>query len=212
MVTVSQRVESASDEELARHAQIERGEWLEELFRRYQRRMYACAHRMLRAEEVEDAVQEISIRIMQGLPRFRGDAAIGTWLYSVARHTCLDVRRRRRAMSPLEDGEILRDGTTVGMAEGEKGDPEGTFETAIIACRTSLAINELPLSQQEVVLLRLGAGLSTKATAEALGITPDAVKARLRRARAKLRVDLSEAVMCPECGPGAYSLESGSVG
>ncbi len=211
MKTVSERAQSASDEELARRAQIERGEWLDELFRRYQRRMYACAHRMVHAEEVEDAVQEISVRILQGLPRFRGDAAIGTWIYSVARHTCLDVRRRRRVISPLEDGENLPDGAAVGLGEGEAWDPEETFETAIIACRTSIAINELPPSQQEVVLLRLGAGFSTEATAEALGITTDAVKARLRRARAALRQELSEVVLCPQCGPGAYSLESGSV-
>jgi RNA polymerase sigma-70 factor (ECF subfamily) len=211
MASMTESLESATDEELARHAQMDQGEWLEELFRRYQRRMYGCAHRMVLPDEVEDAVQEISMRVMQGLPRFRGDAAIGTWLYSVARHTCLDVRRRRRRFEPLEDGDTVPLGTAVGMAEGETEDPEASFETAIMACRTSLAIQDLPPSQQGVVLLRLGVGLSTEATAERLGITPDAVKARLRRARARLREELSQAAMCPLCGPGAYSLGGGGV-
>lgn len=191
-----------SDQELAERAQLGDGDWLAELFRRYERRMFGCAHRMVAVGEVEDTVQEIAVRIMTGLPRFRGDSSISTWVYSVARHTCLDVRRRRKETVDSDTLPDVADNTT---------SPEDSFEMSIIACRAASAVGRLPESQQDVVLLRLGAGLSTEVTATELGITVDAVKARLRRARATLRAELGEAVSCPVCGPGAYSLDSTGV-
>lgn len=191
-----------SDQELAERAQLGDGDWLAELFRRYERRMYGCAHRMVAVGEVEDTVQEIALRIMRGLSRFRGDSSISTWIYSVARHTCLDVRRRRKETFDLESMPDVVDDTTT---------PEDSFEMSIMACRAAGAVGRLPESQQDVVLLRLGAGLSTEETATELNLTVDAVKARLRRARATLRAELGEAVSCPVCGPGAYSLDSTGV-
>ena len=159
---------------------------------------------MLAPREVEDAVQEIALRMMRGLPRFRGESSVSTWVYSVARHTCLDMRRRRRATAPLPED---------GPPERENGlTPENAFNVSIIACRTALAIDRLPSTQQDVVLLRLGAGLSTEETASRLGITADAVKARLRRARAQLRLHLGETIECPQCGPGSYSVGAASMG
>ena len=192
-----------SDEELARRAQMGEREWLDELFRRHQRRVLGCAHRMVTPGEVEDAVQEIAERVMKGLPGFRGDSAVGTWIYSVARYTCLDVRRRRHPTAEL--AAVIEHEPDDGM------EPEEAFDISVVACRTATAIAELPEGQREVVVLRLGAGLSTEATAQRLGTSTDAVKARLRRARATLRAQLGETITCPACGPGAYSLDAGGV-
>lgn len=192
-----------TDRELAERARLGDGDWLAELFRRYERRMYGCAHRMVAVGEVEDTVQEIALRVMRGLPSFRGDSSVSTWIYSVARHTCLDVRRQRSDTAELSE-------TVVDIID-EETTPEDSFEMSIMACRAARAIGNLPESQQDVVLLRLGAGLSTEETADHLDITVDAVKARLRRARITLRESLSETVACPLCGPGAYSLGSTGV-
>lgn len=192
-----------SDEELARRAQMGEREWLDELFRRHQRRMLGCAHRMVTPGEVEDAVQEIALRVMKGLPGFRGDSSVGTWIYSVARYTCLDVRRRRRPTAELS--------AVVEHEADETISPEEAFDLSVMACRTATAIAKLPDTQRDVVMLRLGSGLSTQATAQRLGTSADAVKARLRRARATLRRELGEIVMCPACGPGAYSLDASGV-
>jgi len=197
------RASDLSDEELARRAQMGERVWLDELFRRHRRRMLGCAYRMVTPGEVEDAVQEIALRVMNGLPGFRGDSSVGTWIYSVARYTCLDVRRRRRPTVELS--------AVVDRETDETTSPEYAFNLSIMACRTATAIAELPEGQREVVMLRLGEALSTEATAERLGISVDAVKARLRRARAALRDELGEVVVCPACGPGAYSLDARGV-
>jgi RNA polymerase sigma-70 factor (ECF subfamily) len=159
---------------------------------------------MVSPSEVEDATQEMSLRVMRGLRRFRGDSSLGTWIFSVARHTCLDVRRRRRPPATVLPDDLLPDALETGV-------PFHSFEMSILACRTALALQQLPPTQRDVVLLRLGAGASTAETARELGITPDAVKARLRRARIGLRKALEETIECPKCGPGAYRIEGGGV-
>ncbi|MGH9167231.1 MAG: RNA polymerase sigma factor, partial [Acidimicrobiia bacterium] len=185
-----------SDEEQARRPDLGDRRWLAEIFRRYESRLWSCAHRMVLPGEVEDAYQEIALRILDGLPRFRGDSSLSTWIFSVARHTCLDVRRRRRGTAAQLEEQVPSSEAT--------GAGEHSFDLSVAACRTALALRELPDSQQAVVLLRLGWGLSTQQTAERLGISRDAVKARLRRARVALRDSLEEALSCPACGPGSY--------
>ena len=191
-----------SDEELAALAQVSHGRWLEELFRRFEARLRGCAHRMVAPGEVEDAFQEIAERIMRGLARYRGESSLSTWIYSVARFTCLDVRRRRKTVASIDE---------VPELESTDARPDDVITQSVMACRTALAIHALPESQQEVVLLRLGAGLSTQATAERLNISADAVKARLRRARVHLRELLGEEMECPACGPGSWAIAAARV-
>ncbi len=113
---------------------------------------------MIAPGEVEDAVQEIALRKIKSLPTFRGASSVATWIYSVARHTCLDVRRRRR--TPSEPFSGVDD-----LIPGDEALPDQSFQHSVMACRTTLAIRELPASQQEVVLSRSGEGLPTEATA-----------------------------------------------
>ncbi len=200
--TYGTRPETSSDEDIVRAAQLGWAESVDELYERFERRIFACAHKMVAPAEVEDAVQEIALRMIKSLPTFRGDSSVATWIYSVARHTCLDVRRRRR--SPSEPISGVDD-----LIPGDEVLPDQSFEHHVMACRTALAIRDLPESQQEVVLSRLGEGLSTEDTAAHLGVSQDAVKARLRRARSTLRESLTEYLECPMCGPGSYSVGPG---
>ena len=189
---------SLTDDEFMAAAEYGNPLWLGELFARYQGRLFGCAHRMLAPAEVEDATQEINERILRGLPRFRGDSTIGTWIFAVARNTCLDVRRRRKPAVSSSD-VILESIPSTNQ-------PADDFDISILGCRAALAIRDLPPGQADVVVLRLGEGLSTAETAAHLGITEDAVKARLRRGRRHVRSALAEQLVCPRCGPGSYAV------
>ncbi len=178
-------------------------DWLRELFVRYEGRLLGCAHRMLAPGEVEDATQEINERILKGLHHFRGDSTVGTWIFSVARNTCLDVRRRRRPVVYSPDAILENFASPV--------EPADIFDISILGCRTALAIRDLTAGQASVLVLRLGRSLSTAETAAQLGITEDAVKARLRRARRRLRSALAQQIVCPQCGPGAYVVTGTTV-
>lgn len=192
-----------TDEELAATARDGDREWLGELLRRYRGRLLGCAHRMVSPGEVEDATQEICERILKGLPRFRGDSAVGTWIFAVARNTCLDVRRRRR---PIADSS---DATLESIPSASQ--PADDFDILILGCRTARAIRDLPEGQARVVILRLGDGLSTAETAARLRLTEDAVKARLRRARRHLQSSLTQEIACPRCGPGTYAISGNTI-
>lgn len=192
-----------TDAELVALPLYEDPDWLSELFSRYEGKLMGCAHRMVAPEEVEDAAQEINERILKGLPKFRGDSAVGTWIFAVARNTCLDVRRRRKPAAYSSDKVLER----IPAGRG----PEDIFDISILGCRTALAVRDLPSGQAAVVMLRLGQGLSTAETATQLGITEDAVKARLRRARQHLRSALAQRIACPQCGPGTYTITSATI-
>lgn len=84
---------TCSHEELARAAQLDQGVWLDELYRRFEERIFGCVHQVVarrrrgcgsgdRPESPPKAVW------------FRGGSSITTWMDAVARHTCLDVRKR----------------------------------------------------------------------------------------------------------------------
>src|SRR5215210_6020055 len=67
----------------------------DEVVRRYGPTIHALCLRLLGdAEAAFDASQETFVRAYDRLPRFRGDAALGTWLYRIAVNVCLDILRR----------------------------------------------------------------------------------------------------------------------
>ena len=67
----------------------------EELYRAHAGRLYSLAFRMLgNGADAEDLLQEIFLSAHRKLESFRGEAALGTWLYRLAMNHCLDVLRR----------------------------------------------------------------------------------------------------------------------
>src|SRR5579871_2575001 len=76
----------------------------EALYHRYKRRVYGLALRIVGASDAEEVAQEAFIRIFRGLPKFRGDAALSTWIYRLAVNAALSHRTRRAGNRlPLED-------------------------------------------------------------------------------------------------------------
>jgi len=162
------------------------------LVTRFGGRLLAVARRILRDEdEARDALQEAYLLAFRALPRFAGDSRISTWLHRIVVNAALMRIRRRKArpeepIEPLlpsfrEDGHATepfrewRDGADALLARRE--------------ARTLVreAIDRLPESYRLVVLLRDIDELDTVETAELLGVTPNAVKIRLHRARQALR-------------------------
>ncbi|MEP7091400.1 MAG: sigma factor, partial [Nocardioidaceae bacterium] len=97
-VSTDESVSQASDRALARRAGLGDGEAFEELFGRRFLPTLRYALRMLDGDEqlAEEAVQETWIKAWRGLPDYRGDSAVQTWLFSIVAHEVLTVRRRRR--------------------------------------------------------------------------------------------------------------------
>jgi len=149
--------------------------------------VYALCRRLLGdPADAADATQEVYLRVVRAMMAFRGEAAFSTWLHRVTVNVCMTQLRRR--------GDTRARGQSAGFVDFAPDDlvsddvgPESRAETADLASRTARALAELPEDAREVVVLRDVQGLSTKETAEMLGVSEGAVKVRLHRAHARLR-------------------------
>ena len=79
----------------------------EALYHRYKRRVFALALRIVGTSDAEEVAQEAFIRVFRGLPKFRGDAALGTWIYRLAVNAALSHRSRRAASAQPEPEEVV---------------------------------------------------------------------------------------------------------
>jgi RNA polymerase sigma-70 factor (ECF subfamily) len=149
--------------------------------------VYALCRRLLGdPSDAADATQEVYLRVVKSVLGFRGEAAFGTWLHRVTVNVCMTALRRR--------GDVRARGQSAGILDASFDDYETTdlpledrVANADLARRTAKALAELSEDAREVVVLRDVEGLSTKETAELLGISEGAVKVRLHRAHAALR-------------------------
>jgi RNA polymerase sigma-70 factor (ECF subfamily) len=165
----------------------------ERLVREQGGRLLAVARRFLREEEeARDAVQECFLSAFRALDRFDQASRLSTWLHRIVVNACLmRLRtRRRKPEEPIEDllPRFQADGHQVNHPTPEW---EGSAETLLARSETRSivreAIHRLPGSYRAVLLLRDIEELSTKEAARLLGVTENAVKIRLHRARQALR-------------------------
>jgi len=151
----------------------------EALYRRHAARIYTLACRMAgSADDGEDLLQEIFLQVYRKLGSFKGDAALGTWVYRLAVNHCLDyVRSRRAKMNKLT--ETLDADTSF--------EPHAPRETPIARLDLERAIERLPDGCREAFVLHDVEGFDHKEVARLLEIAEGTSKSQVFKARAKLR-------------------------
>lgn len=168
------------------------------LVRRYGGRMLAVAQRLCRNDdEARDVVQEAFLSAFKGIHRFRRGARLGTWLHRITVNAAL-MRLRRASSHPevqIDDLLLHLDRSSAHAGVGLAARPPSA-ERRLLRRETHrmvrASIDRLPATCRTVLLLREIEELSTSEVAEMLGVTPNAVKIRLHRARQALARVLSE--------------------
>src|SRR5262245_46364162 len=128
-------------------------------------------------EDAEDAVQETLWAATRALHTFRGTASsIASWLFTIVRRECLRLLEGHRK-APLAHDDLL----------AEVVDPEDAIALRQRVALLAGGLADLDPLQREVVLLRDIQELSAPEAAEQIGISIDALKSRLHRARVNLR-------------------------
>jgi len=157
------------------------------LMRRYNRRLYRVARAILRDDsEAEDVMQHAYVAAYTHLHQYAGRAAFSTWLTRIAVHEALSrARQRFREFQPGPPRDADEDATSRLTASGP--DPEQHMLDGELRSLLESAIGTLPMVYRSVFVLRDVEGMSTRETAECLGLSDDVVKTRLHRARARLR-------------------------
>ena len=179
-----------TDEQLAAHCRDSRNDdAFAELLRRYQRSVFRLAVSILGQEfaaDAEDVVQAVMLRVHQGLPSFRGDARVGSWIYRIAFNVSLTVKARVRFRAPHVSDELLR--TMPSLVSGPDVQwRERWRQQTVLAC-----IRELPEAYQSALRLYYWLETSVSDIAFMLDLPENTVKSYLFRARQLLRVMLNE--------------------
>ena len=154
----------------------------EEVYRQHAGRLFSLAVRMLGNQaDAEDQLQEIFLSAHRKLESFRGESALGTWLYRLAMNQLLDyVRSRAARTGQLTDG--LDDATVLADAGGHR-----LADRAIERIDLERALAELPDGCRAAFLLHDVEGLEHKEVSAVLGIAEGTSKSQVHKARVRLR-------------------------
>jgi RNA polymerase sigma-70 factor (ECF subfamily) len=153
----------------------------------YERRLRVTAYQVLRdVALVDDALQDVFVAAYRGLPSFRGQAALGTWLTRITFTTCAQHLRRGDRRPRLADTELAEHDTP---AVADCSEVVGERD------RLRLALTGLTAEQRFLVLLVDRDGYGYREAARLLGVPRGTVASRLSAARAQLRcaLDLGDA-------------------
>ena len=152
----------------------------EEVYRAHAPRLFGLACRMVGRPDAEDLLQEIFLTAYRKLGQYRGDSALGTWLFRVGTNVCVDHLRSRHARfahmaDPIDDDPI------------EAGAQAGAVLGVVDRLDLERALATLPPGCRAVFVLHDVEGLEHKEIASLVGISDGTSKSQLHKARLRLR-------------------------
>ncbi len=144
-----------------------------ELFRRYERKVYVYCMRVLLDDDLaRDAFQEAFMRVYEHRASYDGRSFM-VWFFTIVRNVCLNMRRNRKPTVPFE---------TSAANETSAQVKDVVLHDQIVA-----ALNRLPIDYREAIVLYEYDGYSYQEIADIVGVTISTVKIRIFRARKMLR-------------------------
>jgi RNA polymerase sigma-70 factor (ECF subfamily) len=149
----------------------------EQLYREHAARVYNLACRLSGSlTDGEDLAQEVFIQVYRKLDSFRGDSALGTWIYRLATNLCLDHLRRRRVA-----------GRDLGPLDETVRPPASGPPLRADAMDLERAITRLPAGYRAAFVLHDVEGFNHHEISGILGIAEGTSKSQVHKARLKLR-------------------------
>jgi RNA polymerase sigma-70 factor, ECF subfamily len=195
---------------LVRKAMEGDSEALDKLFARNTRALYQIALRVLgNREDAEDAVQEGLLAAYRNLPRFEGRAKFSTWLTRIVINSArMRLRSLKSRPAVSLDESLIGEEQPPSERFADPGpNPEQVYAGVELADRVEENLEKLSPALSESFRMREIQELSTKETAKALGVSPNALKARIWRARRALATGLEAglrgAFTAPDAGQEA---------
>jgi RNA polymerase sigma-70 factor, ECF subfamily len=162
----------------------------EQLVKRYDTRLFRIAqHVTHNREDAEDAVQDAFLKAFRNLAKFQEKSQFSTWLIRITVNESLMKVRKQRYTREVR---IERDPYEELEISDWAPNPEQLYATLELRNILRSQLQELQPSLRVAFVLRDIEGLSSEETAQVLELTVDAVKARLWRARLKLRQLLTQ--------------------
>lgn len=174
---------TASDEEIVRkYLSSQNTSYFNILYDRYTNKVYAKCISMLKDEMMaEDAVQDIFMKVLLNLSKFKENSRFSTWLYSITYNFCIDKIRRRKKereyITAVEDIQNLD-----GIDDEEDND---ILETNVLQMK--VVLEKMKATDRAMLLMKYQDDLSIKDMTLILDKSESAVKMSLKRAKEKFR-------------------------
>lgn len=194
---VSARVER--DTELALVERLRRGDAgaFEEVYAAFNTRLFTFLVRLSRRRDVaEDLLEETWLRLVRHAGRLEPETRLAPWLFTVARNLHVSYSRSR-----MLENSAAASLMALWPFSPERSSPFEAVAASELERRIERALAVMPAASREVLLLVGVAGLEQSDAADVCGITPEALRQRLHRARETLSQMLER-----EAGAGAQSL------
>jgi len=146
-----------------------------ELVERYKHLVYGMVWRLTSdRSRTDDLAQEVFLKIYRGLPYFRGEARLSTWIFRIVSNVCAQDRGQRRTETATDSVR-------------EPGGIDASFAELELRDRLDKAIAQLPENYRLLIAAHYLEGVQYEALAEALDIPIGTVKTHLYRAKRRLR-------------------------
>jgi len=192
---ISRMADHISDREIIERIQSGDKSGCAACIEKYAPRIYRLALSLMENEaDAEDVMQETFLSAFMSIDKFEERSSLGTWLYRIAYNAAM-MRLRRPFPPTLSVDPSLDDNATALPIPQQLYDwcclPEQDFDAEEVRGKLANAIRDLPPSLRVVFIMRQIEGLSTQETAESLDVSLEVVKTRLRRARLRLRKNLT---------------------
>ena len=150
------------------------------IIRKYQEKLYWHIRRMVvEHEDANDVLQNVLIRVWNGLENFREDSQLYTWLYRVATNECLSYLEQQKKRSTISLNEVES-----GLSNKIRADRD--FDPNKLECKLQLAIQQLPEKQRLVFNLRYYDEMPYEEMSRILETSEGALKASYHHAVKKI--------------------------
>lgn len=149
---------------------------MEMLYHQFKRRVFSMAHRIVGPSDAEEVAQEAFVRVFRGLPSFRGDSQLSTWIYRLTVNASLSHLARRGRRQEVGDDGLAE----VAAPDEPQRDPG-------LAARIQDALQHLPAGYRAILVLHDVEGLSHEECAAILECRVGTCKSQLHKARARMR-------------------------
>jgi RNA polymerase sigma-70 factor (ECF subfamily) len=195
-------MDRTNDRQLVSRLQLGDQEAVRELADRYGHRIFQMALRHMRnREDAEEVTQDVLLKVYRKIDKFRGDAALSSWIYRITFNTAMsrlrthraeraaDAERARAAAHPGQDATEVR--TPRQPADWSRMPDEELLRRELREA-VATALPRLPEIYRVPVVLRDIEGLTTEEASRRLRLKDQTLKSRLHRGRVMLRQQLDD--------------------
>jgi RNA polymerase sigma-70 factor, ECF subfamily len=175
-------MEESGDQALVEQCRSGSDAAFRELVNRHKNLVYGVILRTVAdPSSADDLAQEVFLRVHKGLPAFRGESSLSTWLFRITRNVCAEVRDQRQFLQSLDAVDDDR------MPRIDLGTPDRAVAAFELRDRLDKALAQLPPAVRFMVSAHYLGGQKYEDLAQALELPIGTLKAHLHRAKRRLR-------------------------